>query len=661
LTDTDSYLLFFQQILHYFMVAVTLVVVTVPEGLPMSITLSLALNMRRMLSTNNLVRKMHASETMGAVTVICTDKTGTLTQNQMTVQEANFEQMGEGSLPALLAEGISLNTTAYVETTSEGVTGMGNPTEIACLKWLQAQGEDFLTWRNKAETLVQLPFSTEYKVMMTVVRSAVDNRLRIYLKGAPEAVMRRCSERYTAEGATAPLEGVQPAIEAALAGYQQKALRTLAFAVKEISEEEVQAWKLEEDASSEGAKTAKKAKTAVEATVRKEGNHNHRRPFDPKDLLTLSEFQWMGMVAIADPIRPEVPEAVARCQQAGIEIKMVTGDTPGTAKEIGRQIGLWKAYTPDTACITGTEFAALGDDEAAQRAKEIHIMARARPTDKQRLVTLLQQQGEVVAVTGDGTNDAPALNFAQVGLSMGSGTSVAKEASDITLLDDSFRSIGTAVMWGRSLYKNIQRFIAFQLTINVVAMFIVLAGSISGLDSPLTVTQMLWVNLIMDTFAALALASIPPNDEVMQEQPRSSEAFIITPSMMRTILGWGIAFIVALGALYGYFMVNGGITPYALTIFFTVFVLMQFWNLFNARVWGSQRSAFSGFKHTYTLPAVALVILVGQFLIVQWGGALFRTVPLSTETWLWLLLLTSPVLWIGELIRWFQHPKKRKE
>jgi Ca2+-transporting ATPase len=378
-------------------------------------------------------------------------------------------------------------------------------------------------------------------------------------------------------------------------------------------------------------------------------------------LLTLSDFQWMGMVAIADPIRPEVPEAVARCQQAGIEIKMVTGDTPGTAKEIGRQIGLWKPETPDTACITGTEFAALGDDEAAQRAKEIHIMARARPTDKQRLVTLLQQQGEVVAVTGDGTNDAPALNFAQVGLSMGSGTSVAKEASDITLLDDSFRSIGTAVMWGRSLYKNIQRFIAFQLTINVVAMFIVLAGSISGFDSPLTVTQMLWVNLIMDTFAALALASIPPNDEVMQEQPRSSEAFIITPSMMRTILGWGIAFIVALGALYGYFMVNGGITPYALTIFFTVFVLMQFWNLFNARVWGSQRSAFSGFKHTYTLPAVALVILVGQFLIVQWGGALFRTVPLPMQTWLWLLLLTSPVLWIGELIRWFQHPKKRKE
>jgi Ca2+-transporting ATPase len=661
LTDTDSYLLFFQQILHYFMVAVTLVVVTVPEGLPMSITLSLALNMRRMLSTNNLVRKMHASETMGAVTVICTDKTGTLTQNQMTVQEANFELMGKGALPALLAEGISLNTTAYVETTNEGVTGMGNPTEIACLKWLQAQGEDFLTWRNKAETLVQLPFSTEYKVMMTVVRSAVDNRLRIYLKGAPEAVMRRCSERYTAEGATAPLEGVQPAIEAALAGYQQKALRTLAFAVKEISEEEVQAWKLEKDASSEGTKTAEKAKTAVEATVRKEGNHNHRRPFDPKDLLTLSDFQWMGMVAIADPIRPEVPEAVARCQQAGIEIKMVTGDTPGTAKEIGRQIGLWKPETPDTACITGTEFAALGDDEAAQRAKEIHIMARARPTDKQRLVTLLQQQGEVVAVTGDGTNDAPALNFAQVGLSMGSGTSVAKEASDITLLDDSFRSIGTAVMWGRSLYKNIQRFIAFQLTINVVAMFIVLAGSISGFDSPLTVTQMLWVNLIMDTFAALVLASIPPNDEVMQEQPRSSEAFIITPSMMRTILGWGIAFIVALGALYGYFMVNGGITPYALTIFFTVFVLMQFWNLFNARVWGSQRSAFSGFKHTYTLPAVALVILVGQFLIVQWGGALFRTVPLPMQTWLWLLLLTSPVLWIGELIRWFQHPKKRKE
>ena len=611
-------------LLHNFMMAVTLIVVTVPEGLPMSVTLSLALNMRRMLATNNLVRKMHACETMGAVTVICTDKTGTLTQNRMQVYETNFDTLDGQKLDMtqrgsqLVAEGIAANSTAYLEEENGTVKGVGNPTEIALLLWMQSQGQNYLALRNAAAVVDQLPFSTERKFMATLVNSAYAPGKRIlYLKGAPEIIAKKCSLIATADG-TAPMSGAQEAIDARLLAYQNMAMRTLGFAYRMVDNGE---------------------------------------PNDCAKLSAEGDFIFLGIAAISDPIRPDVPAAVQQCQDAGIRVKIVTGDTPGTATEIARQIGLWKPEDTERNRITGTEFAALSDEQALDRVLDLKIMSRARPTDKQRLVQLLQQKGAVVAVTGDGTNDAPALNHAQVGLSMGTGTSVAKEASDITLLDDSFRSIGTAVMWGRSLYKNIQRFIAFQLTINLIAMFIVLAGSFMGDVIPLTVTQMLWVNLIMDTFAALALASIPPSADVMREQPRKQSDFIINRGMYHNIFGTGIAFILILLGLYYWLGMDGDMSIRDLTIFFTVFVLLQFWNLFNARVFGTTHSALGHLAKSYILVGVAAVILIGQFVIVQFGGEVFRTTPLDWKTWGILLAATSPVLWVGEILRLVQ--KKR--
>ena len=611
-------------LLHNFMMAVTLIVVTVPEGLPMSVTLSLALNMRRMLATNNLVRKMHACETMGAVTVICTDKTGTLTQNRMQVYETKFDTLDGQKLDMtqrgsqLVAEGIAANSTAYLEEENGTVKGVGNPTEIALLLWMQSQGQNYLALRNAAAVVDQLPFSTERKFMATLVNSAYAPGKRIlYLKGAPEIIVKKCNLIATADG-TAPMSGAQEGIDARLLAYQNMAMRTLGFAYRMV---------------------------------------NNGEPNDCAKLSAEGDFIFLGIAAISDPIRPDVPAAVQQCQDAGIRVKIVTGDTPGTATEIARQIGLWKPEDTERNRITGTDFAALSDEEALDRVLDLKIMSRARPTDKQRLVQLLQQKGAVVAVTGDGTNDAPALNHAQVGLSMGTGTSVAKEASDITLLDDSFRSIGTAVMWGRSLYKNIQRFIAFQLTINLIAMFIVLAGSFMGDVIPLTVTQMLWVNLIMDTFAALALASIPPSADVMKEQPRKQSDFIINRGMYHNIFGTGIAFILILLGLYYWLGMDGDMSIRDLTIFFTVFVLLQFWNLFNARVFGTTHSALGHLAKSYILVGVAAVILIGQFVIVQFGGEVFRTTPLDWKTWGILLAATSPVLWVGEILRLVQ--KKR--
>ena len=611
-------------LLHNFMMAVTLIVVTVPEGLPMSVTLSLALNMRRMLATNNLVRKMHACETMGAVTVICTDKTGTLTQNRMQVYETKFDTLDGQKLDMtqrgsqLVAEGIAANSTAYLEEENGTVKGVGNPTEIALLLWMQSQGQNYLALRNAAAVVDQLPFSTERKFMATLVNSAYAPGKRIlYLKGAPEIIAKKCNLIATADG-TAPMSGAQEAIDARLLAYQNMAMRTLGFAYRMVDNGE---------------------------------------PNDCAKLSAEGDFIFLGIAAISDPIRPDVPAAVQQCQDAGIRVKIVTGDTPGTAPEISPQIGFLKPEDTERNRITGTEFAALSDEEALDRVLDLKIMSRARPTDKQRLVQLLQQKGAVVAVTGDGTNDAPALNHAQVGLSMGTGTSVAKEASDITLLDDSFRSIGTAVMWGRSLYKNIQRFIAFQLTINLIAMFIVLAGSFMGDVIPLTVTQMLWVNLIMDTFAALALASIPPSADVMKEQPRKQSDFIINRGMYHNIFGTGIAFILILLGLYYWLGMDGDMSIRDLTIFFTVFVLLQFWNLFNARVFGTTHSALGHLAKSYILVGVAAVILIGQFVIVQFGGEVFRTTPLDWKTWGILLAATSPVLWVGEILRLVQ--KKR--
>ena len=614
----------FERTLKYFMMAVTLIVVAVPEGLPMSVTLSLALNMRRMLSTNNLVRKMHACETMGAITVICTDKTGTLTQNLIK----NGSDLSDDDISALIAEGISANSTAFLEesTNGEKPKGVGNPTEVALLLWLNKQGRDYLQLREQAHVLDQLTFSTERKFMATLVESPLIGKKILYIKGAPEIVLGKCKE-VVLDGRQVDAVEYRSTVEAQLLSYQNMAMRTLGFAFKIVGENE---------------------------------------PNDCTELVSANDLNFLGVVAISDPIRPDVPAAVAKCQSAGIGIKIVTGDTPGTATEIARQIGLWNPETDtERNRITGVAFAELSDEEALDRVMDLKIMSRARPTDKQRLVQLLQQKGAVVAVTGDGTNDAPALNHAQVGLSMGTGTSVAKEASDITLLDDSFNSIGTAVMWGRSLYKNIQRFIVFQLTINFVALLIVLLGSVIGTELPLTVTQMLWVNLIMDTFAALALASIPPSETVMLEKPRRSTDFIISKAMRSNIIGVGSIFlIVLLGMIYYFDHSTQGMNVHNLTIFFTFFVMLQFWNLFNARVFGTTDSAFKGLSKSYGMELIVLAILAGQFLIVQFGGAVFRTEPLDWQTWLLIIGVSSTVLWVGELVRLVQriiHKKDRNE
>ena len=590
-----------QIVLKYFMMAVTLIVVAVPEGLPMSVTLSLALNMRRMLKTNNLVRKMHACETMGAITVICTDKTGTLTQNLMQVHEAQVDE----SNPELVAESIAVNSTAFLEEKAEGEkpSGVGNPTEVALLLWLNGKGANYISLRENAHTVNQLTFSTERKYMATLVDSPVMNKRVLYIKGAPEIVMSKCSLS----------DDKIKAYNEQLLAYQNKAMRTLGLAYRIIPEGKSE---------------------------------------DCAELVAEGGMTFLGIFAISDPIRPDVPDAVKKCQSAGIGVKIVTGDTPGTATEIARQIGLWTENDTERNRITGTDFAALSDEEALERVLDIKVMSRARPMDKQRLVQLLQQKGAVVAVTGDGTNDAPALNHAQVGLSMGTGTSVAKEASDITLLDDSFHSIATAVMWGRSLYKNIQRFIVFQLTINVVALLSVLLGAFFGSALPLTVTQMLWVNLIMDTFAAMALASISPSMDVMNEKPRKRTDFIISKAMQKNIFGTGICFLIVLMGLMAYMNNSAaGMDVHNLTIFFTVFVMLQFWNLFNASVFGTNHSIFKDAGHALGMLSVALIILVGQFVIVTFGGKVFRTEALPLMDWLYIIGGTSIVLWIGEIWR----------
>lgn len=590
-----DYLKMAEVVLKYFMMAVTLIVMAVPEGMPMAVTLSLALNMRRMLKNNNLVRKLHACETMGAVTVICTDKTGTLTQNKMQVAEMQQYDTDD----ALFHSSIALNTTAHLD--AEGGKGIGNPTEIALLLWLEKAGVDYRELRKDEYIESQLPFSTERKYMATVGK--VGGRRVLMVKGAPEIVMSMCDIDDTARAE----------ITNRLRGYQNQAMRTLAFACRTLADGE--------------------------------------QP-DLADLAAGQKLAFQAVTAISDPIRPDVPEAVRQCVSAGIQVKIVTGDTSATAVEIARQIGIWDAETPAEAQITGPDFAALSDEDAFNLVPNLRVMSRARPTDKQRLVNLLQKHGAVVAVTGDGTNDAPALHHAHVGLSLGSGTSVAKEASDMTLIDDSFGSIVNAVMWGRSLYKNIQRFLFFQLVVNVTALLLVLGGSVIGTELPLTVTQILWVNLIMDTFAALALASLPPSHEVMKEKPRKQTDFIITRGMAQGIIGIGLAFFIVLFAFLIHCNQSGGsVHLHELSLFFTTFVMLQFWNLFNAKAFGSNHSAFHGFTHDNGLLLVLLIILGGQWLIVTFGGAMFRTERLSFTEWAVIIAGTSVVLWVGEIWR----------
>lgn len=603
-------------VLKYFMMAVTLIVMAVPEGLPMAITLSLALNMRRMLKSNNLVRKLHACETMGAVTVICTDKTGTLTQNKMQVSALELKLGDE----ALLDTAIALNSTAEL---NDGKP-IGNPTESALLLWLDAQGKDYEELRKQVNVLKQLPFSTERKMMATLAE--VDGETYLFVKGAPEIVMKKCIIE----------DRMQRQSVEELDEWQHKAMRTLAFAYKKIE-----------------ASIMRTSRTSTAEVVA---------------LLDANDLQLQAIAAIADPIRPDVPAAVQECRHAGIEVKVVTGDTAATALEIGKQIGVFEdepenigadgsLTSLDQQMITGEQWEALSDEEAYERAKDIRVMSRARPTDKQRLVAMLQKRGEVVAVTGDGTNDAPALHYAHVGLSLGSGTSVAKEASDMTLLDDSFKSIANAVMWGRSLYRNLQRFLFFQLVVNVVALLLVLGGSVIGTEMPLTVTQILWVNLIMDTFAALALASLPPSHEVMKDKPRKASDFIINKSIGFGILFCGIVFFLVMFDLLVYCerRGKGGVDVHELTMFFTTFVMIQFWNLFNAKALMSHHTAFRHFLKDKGMILVLVLVLVGQWIIVTFGGEMFRTTPLSLHEWLLIIGSTSVVLWAGELWRTFKR------
>ena len=614
-------------LLNYFMVAVTLIVVSVPEGLPMSVTLSLALSMNRMLKTNNLVRKMHACETMGATTVICTDKTGTLTQNQMQVHETKFynlknQTLADDELSALIQEGIAVNSTAFLDFSEEKVKTLGNPTEAALLLWLNSQGVDYAALRDNAPVISQLTFSTERKYMATVVRSGLLPGKRIlYVKGAPEIVLAN-SQRVAMEGKTISVEAARPVIESQLLAYQNQAMRTLGFACQILEE-------------------------------------GQAADFFADGRLHDTDLTYLGIVAISDPVRQDVPAAVQSCISAGIDVKIVTGDTPGTAREIARQIGTWNPdKDTDRNIITGPAFEALTDEEALERVLDLKIMCRARPTDKQRLVQLLQKKGAVVAVTGDGTNDAPALKAAQVGLSMGDGTSVAKEASDITIIDNSFSSITRAVMWGRSLYRNIQKFLLFQLTINVAACLIVLLGSLIGTESPLTITQMLWVNLIMDTFAAGALASLPPNERVMRDKPRRSGEhgdFIITRPMAYTIFGVGLAFVVVLMGLLLHFHAGSGLSAHDLSWFFSFFVMLQFWNMFNAKAFMEGTSAFARLGESKSFLLVAAIILVGQYLIVTFGGEMFNVTPLPWRDWGIIIGASSLVLWIGELLRLFRR------
>ena len=622
-----------QYFIETVMLAVTLIVVSVPEGLPMSVTLSLALSMRKMLKHNNLVRRMHACETMGAATVICTDKTGTLTQNKMQVYQAHFYGLEDGSqltddeTGTIVRESIACNSSAFLDDSDpNNLVALGNPTEGALLLWLHDAGYDYLASREECEVLAQMPFSTMTKFMATVIKSTTGKRL-LLLKGAPEIVMRLCGS------VVGGLTFQQVTDE--LTTYQIKAMRTLAFAYCELDENE-----------------------------------------DPQQVLRILKtgqglaLMFMGIVAISDPVRPDVPRAIQDCRNAGVKVKIVTGDTGATAREIGRQVGLWSDDDDNRqdAIINGPDFAALDDDEAARRAASIKIMARARPDDKSRLVRLLQQQGEVVAVTGDGTNDAPALNAAQVGLSMGDGTAVAKEASDITILDNSFASINKAVLWGRSLYSNIQRFVLFQLAVNVCACLVVAVCSFFSKQPALTVTQMLWVNLIMDTFAALALASLPPNSVLMRQRPRDSRASIITPMMMRFILVTGMLFAVLMIGMYYYYVhianegrpvfargINPNISLREMGIFFSVFVFLQFWNMLNARSFATGKWAFNNMEDSKVFWAVAVVIFIGQIFLVQCCYPLFDCEPLDLTTWLLIILCTSPVLIIGQFVAWIKN------
>jgi len=618
-----------EEFLKYFMISVTIIVVAVPEGLAMSVTLSLAYSMKKMAASNNLVRRMHACETIGAATVICSDKTGTLTQNEMQVERAHFNFLNDSStlntsaptlFEQLVIEAVCANTTAQLNTSTQPAKPIGNPTEGSLLLWLHKQGIDYLTSRDQFKIHHQWTFTTERKFMATRGDSNALDKPVLHVTGAPDILLDRCTSIYT-PGGIISIESFRPGLEKELKEYQSKAMRTLAFAIK-----------------------------------------REALPDESSDIaLEARDLTWLGFVAIADPVREEVPDAVAACTKAGIMVKIGTGDIKETALQIGKKIGLIKETDSGDVCLTGQEFGELSDEEASQKILTLKILSRARPLDKLRLVKLLQKKNQVVAVTGDGTNDAPALNHANVGLAMGkTGTAVAKEASDIVLLDDSFSSIVNAVMWGRSLYLNIQKFVLFQLTINVTALGIAFIGPFIGIRLPLTVIQMLWINLIMDTFAALALATEPPNRVVLDKPPRHPDDFIISPLMKRQIVLTGGLFFAGIVWYLLQIQADGTVSGKELTYLFTVFVFLQFWNLFNAKCLGSNRSVFANLFENKSFLLIAVAIFIGQIVIVQFGRDVFRTVPLSLQEWSYIVLGTSAVLWIGEIIRLAATVRNRK-
>ncbi|MFA6599089.1 MAG: calcium-translocating P-type ATPase, PMCA-type, partial [Ignavibacteriaceae bacterium] len=619
-----------EQFLQFFMIAVTMIVVAVPEGLAMSVTLSLAYSVRKMTATNNLVRKMQAVETISASTVICSDKTGTLTMNEMHVHDVHFPTLKTKKINSdhpsyiekVIIESFCGNSTANLETTAPSPKVLGNPTEGAMLLWLHENHIDYKKWRHNFEVLHQWTFTTERKYMATYGISAINSKKILLVKGAPEIILNLCT-KFVGEEKVEDFTSQKERILIELREYQNRAMRTIAFAILENCE------------YTDGVELEQLA----------------------------HDLTWLGFIAINDPVREEVPDAVKACLDAGINLKIVTGDTPGTAKEIARKIGLWDNAidTDDKNLMLGEDFGNLSDDEVCEKILDVKILSRARPLDKLRLVKLLQKKDQIVAVTGDGTNDAPALNYANVGLSMGkTGSAVAKQASDIILLDDSFTSIVNAVMWGRSLYLNIQRFLLFQLTINLVALVIVLLGPFIGIQLTLTVPQMIWVNLIMDTFAALALATQPPSKSVMKHKPRKPSDFIISKGMFKSILISGFAFIVVLLSTILWMESDGKVTDYELSMFFTFFVLLQFWNLFNAKTLGTNHSTFHKFFANKNFLAISGFIIVTQIIIVQFGGELFRTVPLTLADWVLLIVGSSIVLWVGEFLRLVKRIKITK-
>lgn len=612
-TSTIFWIDFVKYFLETIMIAVTLIVVAVPEGLPMSVTLSLAFSMYRLMKSNTYPRTMHACETMGAASVICTDKTGTLTKNQMEVVDSNIACPDMN----LVAEMIATNTTADLEYTDNSIKVIGNPTEGALLLWLQKNDVDYLDIRSDIQIIDRLPFSTENKYMATIINSTVLKKKVVFVKGAPEILLNLCDTN----------TDTKKSLESELTSYQLKAMRTLGMAYKELSETD---------------------------NIFKDGK------------LIIDNLKFVGIFAIQDDIREGVKESIGDCMKAGIAVKIVTGDTPGTAKEIGRKIGLWTDADTDKNIITGAELAKLSDKQLQQCVMDIKIIARARPMDKKRLVEALQSIDQVVAVTGDGTNDAPALKKADVGLSMGSGTDVAKNASDMIIKDNSFSTIANAVMWGRSLYKNIQRFLLFQLTVNVAACFLVLSGAFLGTESPLTVTQMLWVNLIMDTFAAIALSALPPQKSVMDEMPRDPKAFILDKSMLHNIFGVGGFFFLMLLSLLIIFqhsditsmsdLINfsfgerSPVTTYELTLLFTIFVMTHMGYMFNARGYKTGGSGWN-LKGCDGFLLIATVVTLGQIAIVQvpFLNDFFNVQSLPFWDWFWIFVLGFLVTGIREL------------